>query len=208
MQCVPATAVRKRLRRAANLILRPDGEWDAIARDAAGLRAEFFGYLLPLAAISPLAHGTRVLLGGDGAIRRFAEFGEALHYVCWSAAGGLIGSLLSVLMLALAIFLLAPLYGGQRSYGNAVRVVMYAGTPVWLAGVVLLAPLTKFPLLVIIILLALMHGLFLFYLGLYKVMKVPQRDAAECTAIVLMAGILFSTVAGYCASAAGLFPRL
>ena len=64
------------------------------------------------------------------------------------------------------------------------------------------------PLLVIVILISLMHGLFLFYLGLHQVTKVPRRDAADCAAIVLVAGIMLSSVAGYYAGAAGLFPHM
>ena len=63
-------------------------------------------------------------------------------------------------------------------------------------------------MLAIVVLIALMHSLFLFYLGLHHIARVPRRDAAECTAIVVAAGIVLSSVAGYYASAAGFFPHM
>ena len=68
----------------------------------------------------------------------------------------------------------------------------------------MIAPLNRFPLPAVVILIAIMHCMFLFYPGLHHVVKVPRRDAAECTAIVIAAGIMLSSVVGYYGSAAGL----
>ncbi len=200
--------MRKLVIRASNIVLRSESEWGAIARERTNWRAVFFGYMVPLATIAPFAYGSRVLLGGEGSFHSFADAHTALRFVLLSATGGFLVSLLSVPVIALAVRLVAPLYGGGRNFGDAFRVVTYACTPVWLAGIILLAPLNRFPLLVIVILIALMHGLFLFYLGLHQVTKVPRRDAAECAAIVLVAGLMLLSVAGYYAGAAGLFPHM
>jgi hypothetical protein len=200
--------MRKLVIRASNIILRPEREWGVIAREHLNWRAVFFGYMVPLATISPFAYGSRVLLAGEGSFRSFADADTALRFALLSAVGGFLVSVLSVPIIALAVRLVVPLYGGGRNFGDAFRVVTYSGTPVWLAGIILIAPLNRFPLLVIVILIALMHGLFLFYLGLHQVTKVPRRDAAECAAIVLVAGIMLSSAVGYYAGAAGLFPHM
>ena len=61
--------------------------------------------------------------------------------------------------------------------------------------ILLIVPLNRFLSLAAVILVAIMHCMFPFYLGLHHVAKVPRRDAAECTAIVIAAGI--TAVPGY-----------
>lgn len=195
------------LARAVNIILRPEREWAGIALERGTWRL-VGGYLLPLALISPLAYSCGVLLGGDGALRVFADTGAAMRFAVLAALSGFLAVPLSVVVIALTVWLLAPLYEGRRSFGDALCLVSYAGTPVWLAGIVLVAPLQRFPLLVIVILVGLMHALYLFYLGLHYVVKVPLRDAAECTAIIVIASVMLSSIAGYFVSAAGLFAHM
>jgi hypothetical protein len=101
-----------------------------------------------------------------------------------------------------------PLYEGVRNYAAAIRLVAYAATPVWLAGIVLVAPLQKFPLLTIVILIALMHASYVFYLGLHHVANVRLRDAAECAAVVVFASLVLSTALGYAGGALGLLPHM
>jgi hypothetical protein len=200
--------MRKLVTRAANIILRPEQEWPVIVREHAGWHALLFYYLVPLTLIAPIAYGARVLLGGEGSFHDFPTTDAALRFALLSVSGGFLASLLSVLAMSLALRLVAPLFHGRRDFADAVKVVTYAGTPVWFAGLIMVAPLTRFPLLVIVILIAIMHGLFLFYLGLHHVTRVPRADAVECTAIIVVAGVTLSSVVGYYASAAGLFPHL
>jgi len=195
------------LTRAVNIVFHPEAEWAAIALERDPL-SRVLGYLVPLALISPLALSTGVLFGGEGALRSFADDDSALRFALLSAAGGFLATLLSVATIAVVIRLLIPLYPGRRNLADAFRVVVYAGTPVWLAGIVLVAPLQRFPLLVVIVLVGLMHALYLFYLGLHHVTKVPRRDAAECAAIVIVASVVLSTIVGYVGSAAGLFAHM
>ncbi len=199
--------MRRFIVRAVNVMLRPDSEWAAIARERHSWAALCCN-LVPLALVAPLAYSGGLVLGGDGAMRAFADAHATLRFALLAAGGGFLASLLSVFALAAATWLVAPLFAGRRSFGDACRVVIYAGTPVWLSGIILIAPVNRFPLLVVIILVAIMHSTFLFYLGVHHVLSVPRRDAAESTAIIMAAGILLSTVAGYYASAAGLFPYL
>ena len=45
---------------------------------------------------------------------------------------------------ALFIDFVAPLFGGRRDFGRALKVAVYAFTPVWLCGVFLLLPGLRF----------------------------------------------------------------
>jgi len=196
------------LPRILNIIVRPDDEWSAIARGRCAWWQTGWRFLAPAALIAPLAHFAGVLLGGAGAIRSFPDRAGTLHFAMLSALSGYTATLLSVIVIALVVCVVMPLYRGRRSFDDAFRLVAYAGAPVWLAGIVLVAPLQRFPLLVVVMLIALMHSLYLFYRGLRHLLQVPESDAAECAAVVVVASFLLSSVVGYYGSAAGLFPHM
>ena len=64
---------------------------------------------------------------------------------------------------------LAPNFDSRGDTAQALKLVAYASTPVWIAGVLHLVPL-----LGVLILLAALYAVYLFYLGLAPVMKTPQ----------------------------------
>ncbi len=200
--------MQKLLRRVVNIIVRPEAEWAAIALERSTWWQTGWRHFAPLALIAPLAYSAGVILGGDGAIRTFSDREATLRFALLSALSGFAATLLSVTVIALVVCLLMPLYRGRRNFGDSFRLVAYAGVPVWVAGIVLLAPLQRFPLLVIVILIGLMHALYLFYRGLHHLVKVPQSDAAECAAVVVVASVVLSSVVGYYGSAAGLFAHM
>jgi hypothetical protein len=192
--------------RAARLTLQPEREWAAIALEHSDWLRVLFRYLVPLLLVAPIANACGVLIGNEVAFHAFADSSERLRFALKSALGAFAGSLFGVLVTASVVYLVTPLYQAVRDFSAAFRLVAYAGTPVWLAGVVLVAPLQRFALLVVIILIALIHALFLFYLGLHHVLKVRRRDAAECTAVVAFASLALSTVIGYVGG--GLLPPM
>ena len=51
---------------------------------------------------------------------------------------------MTVYAVALVVDLLAPTFGGQRNFPNALRLTVYSYTPVWLAGIFLLVPGASF----------------------------------------------------------------
>ena len=193
------------IERVVRIITQPDREWAAIDRERASSLRILVGYLVPLALIASVAYGCAVLFfSAEGALHPSAadlDVRGALKL----ATRGFVAQLLGVAMTACVVYLVSPLQGAPRDFGAAFRAVAYACTPIWLAGVVLAAPLQRFPLLVVIILIAVMHSAFLLYLGLHHVVKVRRRDAAECAAIVVLASLFLSSIVGYAASAAGLF---
>ena len=192
--------------RAMRIIVHPSREWAAIAHEPGNALHVLLRYLVPLGLIAPIANAFGVLIAPDDALRAFPDSSVALQFVLlvW---GGFVTQLLGMLIVALVLYLVMPLYEQPRNLGPAITVVAYAGTPIWLAGIVLLAPVQRFPILVVIILVGLMHGAYLFYLGLHHIAKVREREAAECTAVVVFVSLVLSTAVGYLGGAAGLFPH-
>lgn len=192
---------------ARQIIVDPQSAWRSIAARACAW-VPVVRYTVPLLLISPLAHVGGLLINREGAVRAFGEGASAARYSIMAVAGGLAALSLSLLVIAAVVWLIAPLYRGERNLCNAMRLVAYSGTPIFISGIVMLAPLQRFPLLVIMVLIALMHALYVFYVGLHVLLKVPQRDAAECVAIIAVATFVASTMAGYIGSAASLFPHI
>jgi len=142
-------------------------------------------YILPLAAVGPLA----------GAVGRFI-FGRRLGGQTpgdpVSFTGALIWGLVAFVIALAAIFILtqiisqlAPGFGGQKNDVQALKVAAYASTPALIGGIFNIHG--RFYIVTIIISL---YSLYLLYVGLPILMKVPKDRAMGYTAVVVIAAIV------------------
>lgn len=179
--------------RAHRILADPSAEWAKIAQE---LNAEFSdiehlltNYVARLALI-PAVFGfvgaciVGVVVPGSGAVRApvfDGLFGAILGYVLSCA---------TVLVLGLLIEALAPIFGGRRNFDSAFKLAVYSYTPVWLAGIFLLAPGLRF--------LGLLgfYGVYLLWTGLTPMMKAPASGVLSYTALIAVtAGVLITAVA-------------
>jgi hypothetical protein len=180
------------LRRAIDVTFAPDRAWAAIARERPAARRVLVGYVLPLAAIPAVAwmiglalFGMELVMVGEP-IRRPGP-ASILH-------AGLVtylGSIVSVVLLAGAFVLLAPMYGGRRDCGGAWTVAAFGTTPLWLAGVMLLKPATVVAMLPVVL-----YCAYLYHRGLHALGFAREREAAEYVAIAFLLLLAASTLAG------------
>lgn len=176
------------IERAKNILLQPKSEWAVIDAETTSVSALYREYIVPLAAITPLAGiigmsvvGISVPMMGAYRVPLASGIAQALtSYVL---------TLVGVFIVALIIDALAPTFGGQKNQLQALKVAAYASTPTWLAGVVMILPM-----LGIIILLAALYGLYLLYLGLPLLMKAPQEKAVGYTVVVVVATVVVMMV--------------
>jgi hypothetical protein len=107
---------------------------------------------------------------------------------------GLFGAIFSyaasfaiVLLLGLIIDRLAPLFGGRRDFQDAFKLAVYSFTPLWLAGIFLLLPGLRFLLLTGV------YGIYLFWLGVPRLTRVPEGQAVNFTVIIVICagGLLY-----------------
>jgi hypothetical protein len=169
---------------AYRILADPATEWTKIEIEPGDAAYLLTGYVAVLALI-PAVFGfiggciVGVTGQGTGAVRTpifDGLFGAVFGYVLTCA---------TVLVLALLINALAPVFGGRRNFDNAFKLAVYSSTPIWLAGIFLLAPGLRF-----LGLLAL-YGAYLLWIGLPRLMKTPpQTVTAYTTVIVVSAGIL------------------
>jgi hypothetical protein len=183
--------------RAKAMLIDPLAEWAVIEResgDPAFLLSRYVTVLALIPAVSSFIGASVVgaVVPGTGLVRATlfdGFFGAIVGYVMAFAV---------VLVLALIIDLLAPAFGGQKDFDNALKLAVYSYTPAWLAGVFLLLPGLRF-----LILLGL-YGAYVLLLGLPRLMKSPEQNSyvyaliavMSASALALIAAALQQTVFG------------
>ncbi|MCG6122742.1 MAG: YIP1 family protein [Microvirga sp.] len=183
--------------RAKAIILDPKNEWDRIALEGGDIGTIYRSYAIPLALIPAIAGviGATVIglpAPGVGTLR--IGFAEA-------AVSGLIQFVLGLALLyvvAMIIDKLAPNFGGRSDMTAAFKTAAYSWTPAWLAGIFALVPALGF-----LSLLGL-YSVYLLYLGLPRVMGVPQDKALVCTIVVVLISFMLFFALGSLFALAGI----
>jgi Yip1-like protein len=175
--------------RVKRILLSPRTEWEVIDAEPTTPAQLYTGYILPLAAIGPIAQ-----------IVGYSVFGITVPFmgtyrvpIGSAIISGLVAYILTLAgtyVLALIIDGLAPTFSGQRSQIQALKVAAYSSTASWVAGIFALIPGLR--LLAVLGL----YSLYLLYLGLPILMKSPREKAMAYTAVVVLAAIVLFMVIG------------
>lgn len=178
--------------RAKNILMQPKQEWAAISAETHTVQDLYTGYAMILAAIPAVAVFIGFSLIGTGmfgvSYRVPIAAGVARMVVSYLLGLGLI------YVLALIIDALAPNFGGEKNFMQALKVSVFAATASWLAGV-----FSIIPALSILGLLGL-YSLYLLYTGLPILMRAPEEKALTYTVVVIIAAIVLFVVVGTLAS--------
>ncbi|WP_374528003.1 Yip1 family protein [Novosphingobium sp.] len=175
--------------RAKAITLNPAETWPVIAAEPSSPGEIITRYAIPLAAIGPVA----LFIGGQlfGISMMIATYHPSLMSGLSMALTSFVMSIVSLIVVALLADFLAPNFEGTANRTQAFKLVAYAMTPGWIAGI-----LGIMPSLMMLGVLAGLYGLYLFYLGAGPVMKVPQAKAAVYTVITAICAIVLMTIAG------------
>ncbi|MBI4800661.1 MAG: YIP1 family protein [Desulfarculus sp.] len=177
--------------RVKGILLNPKAEWEVIAGEPGRPQDLYPSYIIPLAALGPVANfigisvvGIGVPMGGTIRIGLFGGLASAI--------AGFALALVLVYVVGLLIAALAPTFGAQKDKAQAFKVAAYSMTPGWLAGA-----LNVFPgFLSILVFLISLYGIYLLYLGILALMRPPQPKAAGYTALVIVLTVVISMVFG------------
>lgn len=183
--------------RIAGIVLRPGDEWEAIAREDTSVDELTRRYIVPLSLLAPVA----TVIGMKFFDREWdADAGYLVPADQILAAGAttLLTSIASVFALAGIFVLLAPLYGSSRDYRKALEVATYGAVPVLLAGATLVLPV-----MALVGLVGLVHSLYVWWLGVRRVLAVKPGHQAEFIGIAMVLLFIASTLAGAAAGALG-----
>jgi hypothetical protein len=170
--------VMKLVERVKAIMLTPRAEWKVIEQEPGKLTDLFIKYVAILAAIPEVAHFVgQSFIGGYTPIVPNLLRAVIAYLVTFAM----------VYIIAGVIDLLAPRFGGQKSFPNAVKLSVYSHTPLWLAGIFLLIPGLNFLLILGL------YGFYLLWTGLPQLMRVPN-DRALTYAVVVTACALIPAI--------------
>ncbi|MDR2856393.1 MAG: YIP1 family protein [Novosphingobium sp.] len=173
--------------RARAIILTPREEWPKIALETTPQSDILRGYVLPLAAIGPVASFIGSQVFGYGLLG-FA-YRPGLVWSLSTAVLSVVMAIVSVFVLTFIADFLAPKFGGESNRASAFRLVAYGYTASWLAGIFGLIPA-----LIIFSFLGL-YSLYLLYAGATPLMKVPQEKAVGYTAVTILCAAVLAMIA-------------
>ena len=186
------------LTRAASLIVRPRATWATIASEDTSFVAMLFGYVVPLAAIGPVAtfFALRVV-GIPIAARQIYRTSAGVAFA--NAALAFVLVLGGIVLIATLIAMLAPPFGAARDFVRAFRISAYAYTPLLLGGGLVLVPRLGMWELGALQLLAGADALVLLVMGLIAIIGASPRRALVFAVVVVTAafgcGYLFGVAA-------------
>ncbi|MBA4422062.1 MAG: YIP1 family protein [Syntrophus sp. (in: bacteria)] len=176
--------------RVKKILLEPKKEWEIIARETVNTSDLYKSYVVPLAAIGPVASiigmsivGMSMPMAGTFRLPLTNSIGSAfVQYVL---------SLVGVYVLALIVDFLAPTFSGEKNSSQALKLAAYSYTAGWLAGIFVIIPaLSFFSILGL-------YGLYLIYTGIPILMKAPQEKALGYTVAVVIAAIIIFVIIGW-----------
>lgn len=174
--------------RVKGILLKPNEEWPRIEAEPATIGDILVRYVLPLAAIAPIASFIGGQLFGYGALG--FSYRPSLLSSLSLAISTYVLTVVGIVALAFIAEFLAPKFDGGGPRINAVKLVAYSYTASMLSGVFGLIPSLSF-----LGILGL-YSFYLFYTGVSPLMKVPQDKAVAYTAVTVVCAVLIFIVVG------------
>jgi Yip1 domain len=176
--------------RVKRILLSPQSEWEVIDGEATTPSALYKGYIVPLAAIGPIAtvigfavFGITVPIGGT-------VYRVPIASAITSAIVTYVLTLVGIYVASLIIDALAPTFGATKSPIQALKVAAYSNTAAWIAGIFAIMPgLRTLSVLGL-------YSVYLLYLGLPVLMKAPKDRAVPYTLLVVVVEFVLMMMIG------------
>jgi Yip1 domain len=173
--------------RAKAITLNPAATWPVIEAEKHNAKSLFVPYLLILAAIPAVCSFIGLSLVGMGG------FGFNFRVPVASGLAMMITTyILSIIMtfgMGWLASALAPTFGGQSDLVQGLKLAVFGGTPMMLAGI-----FNILPALSIIGLLVALYSLYVMYLGLPVLMKNPKEKTIVYMVVLIIASIIAGVV--------------
>ncbi len=165
------------LKRIKLVVINPKSAWDEIKNEPTTTKDLVLNYMLPLVLIPTIASFIGYGLIGSNSYFRASSISWGLN----QAIIAFIGAFLGVFISAWCIHKLAPSFGTQVSLNKSLKLVVYAYTPSWLAGVFYLVPALS-----ILGLVAGIYSLYILYIGFKPISNVPEEKKTNFFVISLI----------------------
>lgn len=172
--------------RVKGILMNPRQEWQVIDAEPFNQSAILTGYVLPLAAIGPIATFIGWTVFGLGFGIRLGV-GTALTV----AISAFVFAIIGLFVTAFVTNALAPTFGAQQNFGQAFKLIAYGSTAAWVGGI-----FNLIPALAIIGVLFGLYSLYLLYIGLPVLMKAPQDKVVVYTIAIIVVLIVIYLIVG------------
>jgi hypothetical protein len=169
--------------RVKKLMLQPKSEWQVIDGETHTVQGLYTGYVMILAAIPAVCAFIGLSVIGMGLFKVSIEHGVMMLVLQY------VGALASVYILALIIDALAPNFGSQKNFMQALKIAAFAPTASWIGGV-----FSIIPVLGIIGLLFALYSLYQLFIALPMLMKTPADKSVIYFVVVLIVAIVVYVV--------------
>ena len=170
--------------RVTNILKDPKREWVVIEAEQTTTEQLYRRYIAPLAAIPAVCGFIGMTLVGVS-VPFVGTYRESIPRAFVSMVVTYVLSLVGVYVAALIVNKLAPTFDSRPDQVQALKIVAYAQTPSWIAGVLSLVPVLA-PLGIV----AALYAIYLFYLGLPVLMKTPQAKVIPYMVVCAVVGIV------------------
>lgn len=100
-------------------------------------------------------------------------------------------TLVGIIVVAFIINALAPQFSSQADMVNAVKLVVYSYTPMWIASILFIIPMLS-----VLVLIASLYGLYLFYVGLPILMDTPPEKRLVYFIVIIVVTIVVYVIVG------------
>jgi len=176
--------------RVVNILTKPNEEWPVIAEETADVSSLYRGYIIPLAAIPAVCGFIGMTIVGMS-VPFFGTFRSPFFSGLTSMIVQYVLLLVGVYVAAIIIEQLAPTFQSSGGVVQALKMVAYASTPGWVAGVLGLIPALK-----VLTILGGLFGIYLFFLGLPRVMKTPPDKVLPYMVVAAVVILVINVVIG------------
>lgn len=183
--------------RVTRILKQPKLEWPVIESEPTDIATLYRSYIAPLAAIPAICGLIGMVVIGISLpfVGRYRYgIAEALRVEIFQYIGQLIGCYVAAFIIAK----LGPTFGSRDDQVQALKLVAYSTTPVWIAGV-----LNLIPMLAVLIVFAAIYSIYLFYLGVPVLMKTPQEKVIPYMVVSVLVIIVVWFVIGAILGIAG-----
>jgi len=165
------------LNRIKLVVINPKEAWGKITDEPTSSKELVVSYMLPLVLIPTIASFIGYGLIGSNTYFQSSSISWGLNQAILAFAGAFLGVFIS----AWCIHKLAPSFGTQTSMNKTLKLVVYAYTPSWLAGVFSLVPT-----LAILGLVASIYSLYILYTGFGVMTNVSEEKKTSYFIISLI----------------------
>jgi hypothetical protein len=171
--------------RAKAILMTPKQEWAVIDTEPLNVSELLIGYVLPLTAIGAIARFIGFSMIGTMGFRLPIGTGISM------AITSFVLSVIGVFVVAWVINALAPTFGAVQSMPQAIKLSAYSMTAAWVAGIFYILPF-----LAIVALIGALYSLYLFWVGLPVLMKVPADKVVPYVVVIFVACVVVFWIIG------------